>query len=1027
MRLAFVERPYEKRFILAVILVSILAYGFWTGSRYPALDEKAMMSGAIQLEDPISFEATWQVLPEFPLWKKIYYSTVNWIMTNRKGMTFGVLFGAAFLTLFGYLRTRSFKGRFANSAFGMVLGAPLGVCVNCAAPIARGLYTGGARAEATLSAMVASPTLNIVVLTMLFSIMPFYMAVTKVALSLFVILIAVPIICRFLPQEQLQIADPMRRFSGPKLPAGTESENIIQAVWQFTLNYAANLWFIIKMTVPLMLLAGFLGAVVATLLPAELLNDASFGILGVIAASIIGTFLPVPIAFDVVASGALLSGGLSHGYTMVLLFTLGIFSIYSFFIVATGISMRAASILGATIIVIGIIAGFWASSYQQWQTKRALEILTGFDLSFVSSANAQESGAFLQIPQNGDLLTVEKREHAPRSPAGETPFTRKEAWHFGIDKPVEFSMRDMWPPFWEGRSVSAGDIDADGDYDLVFASTEKGLYFYENDGSGQFTAVEFDIGKLSDEPVFNATLIDVDDDGLPDLFVTTFMGGNFIMENSGGRFDAANMYAVENREDAILTLATAFGDVDRDGDLDAALGNWAAGWYRRIPGEESRNRIIFNEGGRMSGASFAELPGLPGETLSILMSDINGDRNADLLVANDFEIPDYFYLGDGKGGFEPITRKDGIIPMTTTTTMAVKTADLHNDGTPEIYVAQIAGRSSGVSKILKMRSLDYYCEGIERDADRAICETNMTIKSWYKSGNNFDPTYAHKCQELEGKFQAECKGMLVKDLAIQNRDPAICGVMPKDQPRAKALCDIHFKPFTPPTQAQIDETVPQILRRNVLLQPKADGTYEEVAEAQGLDVGGWSWDTKIADFNNDGFQDVYIVNGTWVPNEVSPSNLFFLNNGEGGFAEESGPFGLEDYLITAAATTLDIDSDGDLDIITVPVNGPTIAFVNNSQTGNAIGFELADMKGNRFGIGAVVEIAMADGSRKTRELQLGGGFMSFDAPIAHFGIGDAPGVESVTVRWADGSESVIDKALDAGATYRIGRQELAAN
>jgi uncharacterized membrane protein YraQ (UPF0718 family) len=55
--------------------------------------------------------------------------------------------------------------------------------------------------------MVASPTLNVIVLTMLFSILPFYMAVMKIALSLFVILLAVPILCRFLPARELQVAD----------------------------------------------------------------------------------------------------------------------------------------------------------------------------------------------------------------------------------------------------------------------------------------------------------------------------------------------------------------------------------------------------------------------------------------------------------------------------------------------------------------------------------------------------------------------------------------------------------------------------------------------------------------------------------------------------------------------------------------------------------------------------------------------------------------------------------------------------
>ena len=88
----------------------------------------------------------------------------------------------------------------------VVVGAPLGVCVNCAAPIAKGLYSGGARAETTLSAMIASPTLNIVVLTMLLSILPLYLVVAKIGLSIAVILVAVPLICRLLPTRELQLA-----------------------------------------------------------------------------------------------------------------------------------------------------------------------------------------------------------------------------------------------------------------------------------------------------------------------------------------------------------------------------------------------------------------------------------------------------------------------------------------------------------------------------------------------------------------------------------------------------------------------------------------------------------------------------------------------------------------------------------------------------------------------------------------------------------------------------------------------------
>ena len=195
-----------KRVVFAVLMVVLLAALFWGGSRYPALDEKAMMSGAIQLEDPISFEAVFPITPDMSVPERIAKSTVNWIDTNKKGMTFGVLIAAAFLTLFSYLQKRSFRGGFSNSFLGLAMGAPLGVCVNCAAPIARGLYAGGLRAETTLSAMIASPTLNVIVLTMTFSLLPFYMAAAKIGLSLLVILVAVPLIVRLLPIEQAQLA-----------------------------------------------------------------------------------------------------------------------------------------------------------------------------------------------------------------------------------------------------------------------------------------------------------------------------------------------------------------------------------------------------------------------------------------------------------------------------------------------------------------------------------------------------------------------------------------------------------------------------------------------------------------------------------------------------------------------------------------------------------------------------------------------------------------------------------------------------
>jgi len=1024
------------RLALSLVVVLALAVLFWTGSRYPSLDEKAMMGGALVLEDPLSFEAVIPVDPNADFSSRVTVSAVNWIDTNKKGMTFGLLMGAAFLTFLGYLRRRSFRGPFANSLYGMFLGAPLGVCVNCAAPIAKGLYQGGSRAEATLSAMIASPTLNVVVVTMALSLLPFYIFLTKVVLSLLVILVGVPLICRFLPPEKL-----LRTISdgseAPAAPGLDDADPLVvrpqDGVIDFVRDFGRNLWFILRTTMPLMILAGVLGALVANLLPPDLLTNSEAGPLAILATAIAGTFLPVPIGFDVVVSGVLMNAGVGHGFVMTLVFTLGSFSIYSFMIVAGSVGWRAAGMLGAMVIVLGALAGGGAELYHRHQTRQALEMLTREPPAPATDpsqhARPEQGPAEPTLPSTSSTvptqLTVSSTPLNPPSAAADSLFTREEAWRSGIDHPLEFSFGDMWPPFWEGRSVSSGDIDGDGDVDLVYASTRQGLYIYANDGAGRFERLAPLAGRIAELPIFNAVLVDIDNSGWLDLFITTYRQGMYVIPNEGGQLNPAAMRRVENRGDAILALAVSFGDLDRDGYLDLATGNWAAGWYRRIPGEESRNRVIFNDAGQLSGRRFADLPGIPGETLSILFSDVNQDGWQDLLVGNDFEVPDYFYFNDAAGGLQAVTHQDGRVPMTTTTTMSLNSADLNADGRLDIYAGQIAGRASGISSRLRMQPIGDYCREIERAEDREVCQQNIDIKQWYRAGNSLDPGNARRCAELSGDHVDECRGMMIKDLAIQANNPANCELIPASQPRIRSFCEIHFLPARAMTLAEQDAAVRQILTRNVLLQQNVDGGFDERAEAMRLEIGGWTWDVSVADFDLDGLLDVYIVNGTWVPNEVTPSNIFLRNTGAGGFEEVTEASGLTDFLMTAAATTTDIDGDGDLDILTVPVNGPPVLFRNNRQGNGAVRFSFDDRVGNRSGIGARVTALYASGVEHVRELQLGGGFMSFDDPSLVFGVPSGDTLETVRIDWPDGGSDRLDGPFEAGHAYEIARRPVA--
>jgi uncharacterized membrane protein YraQ (UPF0718 family) len=360
-------------FVLAVIIAT--AVTFWSGSRYPSLDEKAIMGGSAQLEDPLSFEASIQIQPSDSASKRILYTTINWIETNLEGMAFGLMIGACLLTLIGMIPARGHSNGFVNTLIGVAVGAPLGVCVNCSAPVAKGMHDGGARLETTLATMFSSPTLNIVVLTMLFAIFPLYLTVIKLVLTLTFILLLMPLLARWVFKEERTLTYDDTVCAVPSPLAVPIDESVLAAIRAASTLIGRNLAYVVIRTVPLMLLAGFLGAVVVHLLPLPTLLDYEPGIVSVSAVALIGLFLPVPVAFDVVLVAVLFSAGAPMIYSMTLLFTLGIFSVYPFFIIWNTISRRVAIVLTVVLMGLGLIGGIIAENVYQAELRDMLQYL----------------------------------------------------------------------------------------------------------------------------------------------------------------------------------------------------------------------------------------------------------------------------------------------------------------------------------------------------------------------------------------------------------------------------------------------------------------------------------------------------------------------------------------------------------------------------------------------------------------------------------------------------------------------------
>lgn len=980
------------------------------------------MGGETKLEDPLSFEAKLELQQGDSVGKLIAYTTINWVNTNRVGMTFGVLFGAALLTFIGQMKRRSFRNGFANTLMGFVVGTPLGVCVNCSAPVAKGMHDAGARLETTLATMFSSPTMNIVVLTMVFSIFPLYMALIKLGATLIFILVLVPLLCRYVFKLETQATESaVCNVMQANLLQDT-SESWLKALGSALLSYLKNLWHIVYTTVPLMLLAGFLGAVFVTLMPLQSFAQVEYSLIGLIMIALVGTFLPVPIAFDVVFASAMMAAGLPVGYAMALLFTLGCFSVYPLLIVWRSISRRVALTMFVVVASVGVVSALVADWYHGREIARMYRILDQQSSATPQSIPETILNALVTPAQAADMpLNKANISFQPFERAASTTktFTRHEGEAWGLAYPNNFNVGDMWPPFYYGRGVASGDIQNDGWQDILFA-VENGVLLYFNEKGKRFSAQKIDIPALSRLNAFIPALVDLNNDGWLDIYVATYQQGNYYVLSEKGKFTSKNFRKVPV-SGAITTLGLAFSDLDRDGDLDAAMGNWFYGWPKEVPPAISENYLLLNDK-----ASFTPKPmgDITGETLSMLFSDINNDGNQDLLVGNDFVQPDIFYFGDGKGGFKEIARADGLVPISTNTTMSMDTADIDNDLDLDIYIAQIAAGTSGTNARLRSRTHDHYCDDIAAGAHKTACEKNMRTRKFYQFDSRHKPSDIENCAEIEDHAeQNTCKSMMVMKTALATRNPALCDRIPDKQERPKMLCKNFFVAGVATSRAEYQRSIPQHQNQNVLLVRGETGAYQDTAGKMGVAIGGWSWNAKFADLDNDEWQDIYLVNGA-IRREQVPTNLFFKNEQGGNFSEKTSAFGLENFMVVSAYTYVDIDNDGDLDIVTNSLNGPAWVYINNVSTNKSVAFELRDHKGNRFGVGSKIIITYGEDKKRhqIREIKSGGGFVSFDAPIAYFGLGKYDEIGSVEVVWSTGERSKLEGPFKTGGRYVITRQ-----
>ena len=1024
----------NRKFIILLIFIIGVASSFWLMSRYPTLDNKAALSGSEAFEDPLTHEAHFHAPRHANFVTRVAYTTLNWYETNWRGMAFGLVLAAGFYTLFKYIPRQSSDRRFRNSFLGMFAGTPLGVCVNCVAPIAKGMYEGGSKMETALAVMFSSPTLNIVVLTMLFSIFPFYMAMMKLLATFLLILIIVPLISektRAIPEKQSPDIDPV---STCDLNSGQESWAM--AFQSASLDYWESFRYIFARTVPLMLLAGVFGALASHLWSFDKLIGVPVNLANLSLLSFMGTLMPLPIAFDLMLAQAMMMSGLSPAFVTTLVFTFGTFSIYSALIIYRTFSLLLAVKLFLIVFAIGIALGYASNSFLEY---RHVKWLVQYDRIIEAPKNTSVTNSpkpEVIIPQKvyspvpmirysapitlkQENLEIQALAHAPRNKQTGKPFTQQIGTELGITYSNSLTPGIFLDPLFFGRGIASGDFNLDGWPDIAVA-TDNGFELYQNMNGIHFEKIFSGIKTLNGKQAINIALVDLNNDGWLDIFLTTFNGGNFAVLNPLPDEGRLNVIPVPNGG-ALLTSASAFADINHDGFPDIVNGNYYLGIFTRTPVKQAVNQWVLNHNLEFKSHI---LEGIPGQTHSVLLSDINADGHADLMVGNDYRVADTYYFGTSKEGFKKIRQQDGVIPKTTQNTMSIDTGDFNNDLIPDIYLANI-GMSRGLDVVSNIFGATMQGVGLEFcDSGKTLLnrETCHEFNQLTTLLNPEKQDITEHCTRLENpQWIKECMVTRMIIVASGRKSPALCDKIIDPFTLNRTYCQKYFQ--AEHVEVSREDEIPMQTQFNLLLSGQADHTFKDVSEQTKISTAEWSWNARFADLDNDEWQDLYVVNGVPITQEFASNNFFHNQNGK-FFVQAQEEFGLDDHDHSSSYTYIDLDRDGDLDIIANTLYGPFKVYTNNNTEGNSVTIKLVDEQGNRFCLGCTLIIRYGlDGKRhQMRTIKTGGGFHSYDAPIAHFGLGKYKTIQQIEITWSTGETSTLEHQFLANHEYTLHRR-----
>lgn len=205
-----------------------------------------------------------------------------------------------------------------------------------------------------------------------------------------------------------------------------------------------------------------------------------------------------------------------------------------------------------------------------------------------------------------------------------------------------------------------------------------------------------------------------------------------------------------------------------------------------------------------------------------------------------------------------------------------------------------------------------------------------------------------------------------------------------------------------------------------LYHNRGNGTFEDVSWPSGIAEPSWLFlglGTQFVDIDNDGWLDVFVVNGHMYPEvdkiDVGTSYyqrpLLYINKGGVHFEEVGLSAGgaLAKKYCSRGAAFGDFDNDGDVDILINNIVGPPVLIRNDGgNKNNWIEVKTVGHKSNRNGIGCRIQ-AVTGSTSQIREIRSGGSYLSSSDFRAHFGLGPARKVDLLKLTWPGGTTQVL--------------------